>query len=243
MAGIALAGPRHGDRDARVRREGIAVMMAVDISGSMRALDLSENNREPRTSPNCSPIISWPCRSIRSARHWPSPKNRSSIPSSQFRCCPASLPSLRVTPLFNQRSYGRLRPTAACCTPGIRRIAAVLSSNSFLNAAESWKRASSRDALAVITPVESNPDGKVCRWTRVRMRRPEAASNTTVSATSLTINVWRKRNWSPPVAARLETAERKSNRRAVRAGSMPNSTLVTRDMRTVNVSTRPSRPT
>ncbi len=43
---IALAGPRHGDKDARVRREGIAIVMAVDVSGSMRALDLSESNRE-----------------------------------------------------------------------------------------------------------------------------------------------------------------------------------------------------
>jgi Ca-activated chloride channel homolog len=43
---IALAGPRVGDRDSRVRREGIAIMMAVDISGSMRALDLSRPNRE-----------------------------------------------------------------------------------------------------------------------------------------------------------------------------------------------------
>lgn len=43
---IALTGPRAGDRSARVRREGIAVMMAVDVSGSMRALDLSEPSRE-----------------------------------------------------------------------------------------------------------------------------------------------------------------------------------------------------
>jgi Ca-activated chloride channel family protein len=43
---IALAGPRKGDENARVRRDGIAVMMAVDVSGSMRALDLSKRNRE-----------------------------------------------------------------------------------------------------------------------------------------------------------------------------------------------------
>ncbi|HLL24147.1 MAG TPA: VWA domain-containing protein [Kofleriaceae bacterium] len=43
---IALAGPRAGDKNARIRREGIAVMMAVDISGSMRALDLSKRNKE-----------------------------------------------------------------------------------------------------------------------------------------------------------------------------------------------------
>lgn len=43
---IALAGPRAGDRSSRVRRDGIAIMMAVDVSGSMRALDLSERNRE-----------------------------------------------------------------------------------------------------------------------------------------------------------------------------------------------------
>jgi Ca-activated chloride channel homolog len=43
---IAVAGPRAGDKTSRVRREGIAVVMAVDVSGSMRALDLSEKNRE-----------------------------------------------------------------------------------------------------------------------------------------------------------------------------------------------------
>jgi Ca-activated chloride channel family protein len=43
---IALVGPRAGDETARVRRQGIAVMMAVDVSGSMRALDLSEKSRE-----------------------------------------------------------------------------------------------------------------------------------------------------------------------------------------------------
>jgi Ca-activated chloride channel family protein len=43
---IALTGPRAGDRSSRVHREGIAVMMAVDVSGSMRATDLSEKNRE-----------------------------------------------------------------------------------------------------------------------------------------------------------------------------------------------------
>ncbi len=43
---IALGGPRRGDADSRVRREGIAVMMAVDVSGSMRALDLSERSQE-----------------------------------------------------------------------------------------------------------------------------------------------------------------------------------------------------
>lgn len=43
---IALAGPRAGDQSSRVRRDGIAIMMAVDVSGSMRALDLSAKNRE-----------------------------------------------------------------------------------------------------------------------------------------------------------------------------------------------------
>lgn len=43
---IALAGPRAGDKSSRVRRDGIAIMMAVDVSGSMRALDLSVKNRE-----------------------------------------------------------------------------------------------------------------------------------------------------------------------------------------------------
>lgn len=43
---IALAGPRAGDKTARVRRDGIAIMMAVDVSGSMKALDLSERTKE-----------------------------------------------------------------------------------------------------------------------------------------------------------------------------------------------------
>jgi len=43
---IALAGPRAGDKHSRVRRDGIAMMMAVDVSGSMRALDLSEKTKE-----------------------------------------------------------------------------------------------------------------------------------------------------------------------------------------------------
>jgi Ca-activated chloride channel family protein len=43
---IALTGPRAGDSRSRVRRDGIAIMMAIDVSGSMRALDLSEPRRE-----------------------------------------------------------------------------------------------------------------------------------------------------------------------------------------------------
>jgi Ca-activated chloride channel family protein len=43
---IALTGPRAGDKSSRVRRDGIALVLAVDVSGSMRALDLSERNRE-----------------------------------------------------------------------------------------------------------------------------------------------------------------------------------------------------
>jgi Ca-activated chloride channel homolog len=43
---VALMGPRKGDENAKIHREGIAIMMAIDVSGSMRALDLSERNRE-----------------------------------------------------------------------------------------------------------------------------------------------------------------------------------------------------
>jgi Ca-activated chloride channel family protein len=43
---IGVAGPRAGDRNSRVRRDGIAIALAVDVSGSMRALDLSEGKRE-----------------------------------------------------------------------------------------------------------------------------------------------------------------------------------------------------
>jgi Ca-activated chloride channel family protein len=43
---IAVAGPRAGDKSSRVRRDGIAMVLSLDVSGSMRALDLSERNRE-----------------------------------------------------------------------------------------------------------------------------------------------------------------------------------------------------
>jgi Ca-activated chloride channel family protein len=43
---IALAGPRAGDERGKVRRDGIALVMAVDVSGSMRALDLSAKGQE-----------------------------------------------------------------------------------------------------------------------------------------------------------------------------------------------------
>ena len=38
---VALAGPRAGLEDSRIRREGIAIAMVVDNSGSMMALDLT----------------------------------------------------------------------------------------------------------------------------------------------------------------------------------------------------------
>ena len=43
---IALAGPRRADTRHRVERQGIAIMMVVDISSSMSALDLSEGDQE-----------------------------------------------------------------------------------------------------------------------------------------------------------------------------------------------------
>jgi Ca-activated chloride channel family protein len=43
---IALAGPRAGDRASKIQKRGIAIMMVVDTSGSMRALDLSEEKKE-----------------------------------------------------------------------------------------------------------------------------------------------------------------------------------------------------
>jgi len=39
---VALSGPRKGDRSSRVHDEGIGIVMAVDISGSMRAQDLAD---------------------------------------------------------------------------------------------------------------------------------------------------------------------------------------------------------
>jgi Ca-activated chloride channel family protein len=43
---IALAGPRIADRQTRVKKQGIALMLVIDVSGSMQALDLSEKDRE-----------------------------------------------------------------------------------------------------------------------------------------------------------------------------------------------------
>src|SRR5262245_44029486 len=43
---VALAGPRAGQKDSRIRREGIATAMAIDTSGSMAALDMSEKGVE-----------------------------------------------------------------------------------------------------------------------------------------------------------------------------------------------------
>lgn len=43
---VALAGPRIGDETSRIQRKGIAIMMVMDTSGSMAALDLSEGDEE-----------------------------------------------------------------------------------------------------------------------------------------------------------------------------------------------------
>ena len=43
---VALAGPRVADRSSRVKKQGIAIMLVIDISGSMQALDLSTPDRE-----------------------------------------------------------------------------------------------------------------------------------------------------------------------------------------------------
>jgi len=43
---IALAGPRVGERFSHIQRDGIAIMMVIDTSSSMRALDLSTPDRE-----------------------------------------------------------------------------------------------------------------------------------------------------------------------------------------------------
>jgi len=43
---VALAGPREVDANVRVKREGIAIMMAIDVSSSMLALDLSDEHNE-----------------------------------------------------------------------------------------------------------------------------------------------------------------------------------------------------
>jgi Ca-activated chloride channel family protein len=44
LLGVAFAGPRIGDATTEVNREGIAIMLAVDISGSMDARDFVRGN-------------------------------------------------------------------------------------------------------------------------------------------------------------------------------------------------------
>ncbi|MCP4700046.1 MAG: VWA domain-containing protein [Gammaproteobacteria bacterium] len=44
LLAIALAGPRTGDETTRVKREGIAIIMAIDRSGSMDARDFVEGD-------------------------------------------------------------------------------------------------------------------------------------------------------------------------------------------------------
>ena len=43
---VAMAGPRLPDRSTRVQKQGIALMLVVDTSSSMQALDLSEGDKE-----------------------------------------------------------------------------------------------------------------------------------------------------------------------------------------------------
>ncbi|MBL9008456.1 MAG: VWA domain-containing protein [Myxococcales bacterium] len=43
---LSLAGPRVADRQTRVKKQGIAIMLVIDVSGSMQALDLSTPDRE-----------------------------------------------------------------------------------------------------------------------------------------------------------------------------------------------------
>jgi len=44
LLGVAFAGPRVGDATTEVHREGIAIMLAVDVSGSMDARDFVRGN-------------------------------------------------------------------------------------------------------------------------------------------------------------------------------------------------------
>ncbi len=48
LLAVALAGPRTAQVNQRVKGDGIAIMMVVDVSGSMRALDLDPNNDKTR---------------------------------------------------------------------------------------------------------------------------------------------------------------------------------------------------
>jgi len=43
---VALAGPRIGERASKIEREGIAIMLIVDRSGSMQALDMATEDEE-----------------------------------------------------------------------------------------------------------------------------------------------------------------------------------------------------
>ena len=45
---FAASGPRAGIKNTRIKKEGIAIMMVMDTSGSMKALDLSDDKEETR---------------------------------------------------------------------------------------------------------------------------------------------------------------------------------------------------
>ena len=77
----------------------------------------------------------------------------------------------------------------------------------------------------------------------MRISSPEAASSTTVSATSPAISACRNRCPPTPVKARLAIEERRSTFRATSAGSIPNKTLVSSETTRVKPITRPSSGT
>lgn len=56
---VALAGPRIANKTTRVEREGIAIMMVVDISGSMAALDLSTDREELTRLDAVKRVFEW----------------------------------------------------------------------------------------------------------------------------------------------------------------------------------------
>ncbi len=59
---VAAAGPRRGEENSKIRREGIAIMCAIDISGSMLALDLSppkKNRPGLMLLKKCSSVLCW----------------------------------------------------------------------------------------------------------------------------------------------------------------------------------------
>ncbi|MEZ4366643.1 MAG: BatA domain-containing protein [Kofleriaceae bacterium] len=108
---VALAGPRVGDENQRVRRDGIALMMALDTSSSMRALDLASGGAEQTRLDAVKAVRG----SSPAAASWVAPTTPSASSSRLRRTfSPLTLDHGNLTPL---RAGSTSRPRASRTAP------------------------------------------------------------------------------------------------------------------------------